>query len=160
MKKVIFALTFVCLTLVTYSQDVNPIADSSKVTFTKVYNDVKSGINGLASALKVGATHVYSVLVKQQVVYAISYLILIIFLLISSVICITIFVRNYNREKRKNENMYIGEEFSLGGMLAISIILTIFTILSIAFNMSDIIMGLYNPEYGAIKDILDFVRYN
>jgi membrane protease YdiL (CAAX protease family) len=159
MKRIIFALTFICLTLVTYSQDSIPLPDSSQVTFTKVYNDVKSGVAGLASALKVGATHVYSVLVKQQLVYAITYLILTLVLLISSIICITIFTRNYKKAMRSERWEYtsLDDSFDLGGMLTISIVLSLITILVMIFNMEQIVMGFVNPEYGAIKEILDFI---
>lgn len=48
--------------------DSNAKADSTSITFTKVYNDVKEGINGLAIALKEPAEHVYKIFVKQQLI--------------------------------------------------------------------------------------------
>jgi acyl-coenzyme A synthetase/AMP-(fatty) acid ligase len=53
-------------------QSVKEVDTSS--TFKSMYSDFKQGIVALASSLKVGAEHVYGVLVRQQVVYAIVYL--------------------------------------------------------------------------------------
>lgn len=133
-----------------------PIPDTSKITLTKVYNDVKSGITGLASALKVPATHVYKILVKQQVVYSIAYcifpLIMITFLSISyKSALISKWGDSYSSDKENRWNKYATFTIITGVIGGIFIITT-------CIYINDIITGFINPEYGAIKDIMNFIR--
>jgi hypothetical protein len=138
--------------------------------FSKIYSDVKSGILGLAKALKVGAEHVYQVMVKQQVVNAIASLILVIILLTLSFILYKLTIKTYhshlkqcgfNMEKPENRR-YIDLDDSASGPVSVilavlSIVCLIAGVIFFATSYNDIIMGLVNPEYGAMKDILNFV---
>ena len=121
-------------------------------TFKQIYSDVKSGITGLASALKVGAEHVYIVLVKQQVANAITYLIIVLFFLITPLFY---FKRCY---KWADENSNSSDGFSWVGFVLITIFPLIIGVVLFCVNVDDIIMGFINPEYGAIQEIIHFVK--
>ena len=64
--------------------------DTSSVT-NRLYSDIRGGITALASGLKVGAEHVYIILVKQQIVNSIIFGVL----LIIGVILIISWVKKY-----------------------------------------------------------------
>lgn len=130
------------------------IPDSSKMTFSKVYGDVKAGISGLASSLKVGAEHVYYVLVKQQVVHAIKWLLILGF----GFFCIIHFLKKYKNITEKWWNHASTIPTGMGVFRVGQIILGVIFI-CIGFNhTNEILTGLINPEYGALQDILNFVK--
>jgi len=147
------------------------IVDTSS-NFRIMYNDVKSGIAGLANGLKVGAEHVYVVLVKQQVVKAVSDLILVIILFVLAYIFYTqssktymshLIQCGYKPDGSGKESFNIDLDDSAKGvtsvLLAIASAITVLTA-TIVFccTYEDIIGGFINPEYGAMKDIIEFVR--
>lgn len=144
------------------------IPDSSQVTFSKVYSDVKGGIQGLAASLKVGAEHVYGILVKQQVVISVVYLVML-------GISILLFVFSIRRCKKigwSAESYYESHWRDRGGFAAwksdqfgfINVIVIVSTIVSCIlfsvgmYHLDTIVMGIINPEYGAIQDIVSFVK--
>lgn len=116
--------------------------------FRRMYTDIKEGIVALASSLKVGAEHVYEVLVKQQKVYAIVWTIV----GIISLALITIMAVCILRLSKKQPT-----EAQIGIAVFESIISVILFIVSL-FHLDTIVTGMINPEYGAIKDILDIVK--
>lgn len=128
-------------------------SDTAKLTFARVYGDVKAGIVGLASALKVGAEHVYKVIVKQQVVNAITYVVIILVLLI---LCLRFWSMHKTAVVKHGE--YWEDYASAVVPLIGSIITGLIAIIMFIRTSNDIVMGLVNPEYGAMKDILEFVK--
>lgn len=122
------------------------IPDTTSVTFTKVYKDVKGAIEGLASGLKVGATHVYLVLVKQQYINAWIWIIL---GGVGIILAITGVILLFGKEE-------IDDMRGIPGI--------ILGILGLAFfficicNLDAIITGFANPEYGALKEIIKLVH--
>ena len=100
-------------------------------TFKQVYSDVKQGLVGLAAGLKVGVEHVYKVLVKQQVVLAISWLLYLISLIPIGFILYKGGVKIY---------AYCDDDNPMG-----------------LFHMDIIVTGFVNPEYGAIKEIINLI---
>lgn len=138
------------------------IPDSAKVTFSTVYKDAKEAIMGLSGALKVGSEHVYEVLIKQQVVNSITFLSLFAF---SVFLLIFGYKQADNVDKKAEEWMRLNNKKSADDFFHFSILFSgasIFMggimILVAIFNIDDLIMGFVNPEYGAIKDIMDFVK--
>lgn len=141
------------------------IPDTAKLTFTKVYNDVKQGISALAQALKVPAEHVYNVLVQQQVVLAIAYLSLILFFFLLVVIFVRASIKCFKRhriickEKSIDPGKNSSEPENWGiFFVVLSIIFSLIVISSFCCYFSDIITGFINPEYGALKDIVTFIK--
>jgi hypothetical protein len=120
--------------------------------FKMIYNDVKSNIAGLASALKVGAEHVYLVLVKQQIVYSIVWLILTILsvFILKYIIKITKWAYETKVINLNNEGITLGLVFGWIG--------SIVYLLIVIFHLDTMITGFVNPEYGAIMDIVNFVK--
>ena len=162
MKKVIFLLlAFITLnsnanTVTTLLDKTSEIVDSTKKTvkesitsvdtssnFKMLYQDVKEGLSGLATGLKVGVEHVYIVLVKQQIVNSITWVI--IYLLF--IFIWYLFVKNWN---------YLAKETDDVVNIIGSVVLTIILI-ALVFTLNKTVMGFVNPEYGAIKDIINFV---
>jgi hypothetical protein len=121
-------------------------------TFKAMYSDFKQGIVALASSLKVGAEHVYMVLVRQQVVYAITYLILIIIAFI--------LILNWIKKYKSDEEMWTRDDdiTGLGILRLIQILVAVFMMGIGIFHIENIMTGFINPEYGAIQDITDMVK--
>jgi hypothetical protein len=150
MKKLILTALlslFICVVFAQEQQVVVP--DTAQVTLTRVYNDVTQGIQGLAQALKAPAEKVWEVLVVQQKVNAIAYTIL---LIVGLIICIVlVFIIKWLWKNTDD-----GEDGAIF-MTIVTIILIIAEIICIIVFTPDIITGFVNPEYGAIKEILNVI---
>lgn len=173
---IIFALLFSQLSFAGVGQRVSSVIDSTKMVvstvidstkasvknginvidtssnFKTVYTDIKDGISALASGLKVGAEHVYMVLVKQQIVYAIVYLIV---GLIAMILIIN-WINGYKDTKQEwsdDEN-----PTGLGLIKLIQIIVGIVLMGVFLAHIDNIVTGFVNPEYGAIETIIDIVK--
>ena len=140
---------FVTFAIGGFAKEEVSVPDTTAVTFTQFYNDVKEGITSLSIALKVPAEHVYDVLVKQQLVNSIVYSLF----FLGTIILTFVFINLYkigNEEEWENTSVLVW-------FIIISVFLLIFIIAFMA-NLSNIIQGFINPEYGAIKDIMSFIK--
>ena len=142
----LIAITVNATTVDTTSKPI--VVTDSTLTFLKVYEDVKGGILGLAEALKTPAEHVYEVLVKQQVINAWSGLIFIIIMLVLLFLSIR-YLKAYNNDPDIND---------LTVPVVLLIFVSILTFVALIGTGLDILTGFFNPEYGAIKDIVDFIK--
>jgi len=129
--------------------------DPTEVTFSQVYNDVKGALSGVSDALKVGAEHVYEILVRQQLINSITHLIVILILSLSS----------YLGLKYVYKNMYtidkLGDKEFNEGVIPVAIIcafLFVFAIINACIHTETILTGFLNPEYGAIMEIKSFIK--
>jgi len=167
MKKLFLILSAVFCTLIVSANDTIPIPDTSAVTFSKVYNDVKEGIAGLATSLKAPAEHVYEILVKQQVVNATTSLIFCVFMLLLG--CILFYTgyriyvnynENYNRinDYKFGHRRYDMDEGYWTIFLIVGGIIFAVGLIGLTVESKSIITGFFNPEYGAIKDIISFIK--
>lgn len=151
MKVKIFLLATIaimsCFSVKAQDTPFKAIPDTTKVTFTKVYNDVKSGLKGLREALKVGSEHVYQVMVRQQVINAITDVMAFVF-------CIIIWFIFYKLMKASDFDRVNWQ--SVVGVI-IGILNSAFLVV-LLFCLSTILTGFLNPEYGAIKDIVEFIK--
>lgn len=121
-------------------------------TFRLMYTDFKQGVIALGSVLKVGAEHVYGVLVRQQIVYGIIYLLF----LICGVLLTYNWIKKY---KDKNEDWTNGQDpTGLGIVRTIQIIIAFIFIFIGTFNIDKTITGFVNPEYGAIEEVIKMVE--
>ena len=127
--------------------------DSTVVTASKVYNDFKDAINGIADSLKVGAEHVYQILVMQQIVNSVTWLVIFCF----SVIMIFNFVSaaNNKNETWVNED---GDPKPLGVFRLVQMIVFMGSVVICIFHADVIVTGFINPEYGAIMEIKSFIK--
>ena len=143
----------------TVANDVASVVDTSKVS-KQIYTDVKAGIAGLATGLKVSAEKVWDILVLQQLVYSISCLIFSILLAFISTSLINRGWKLWQKSIKENETRYT-VDFEDGiwcGMIILGTIILIVGITFTALNINPVITGFINPEYGAIKDIIEFVN--
>jgi hypothetical protein len=122
--------------------DVVTAVDTSS-NFKLIYNDFKSGIEAAASALKVGAEHVYIVLVKQQIVKSITHLVVILLTILFGYLLYKALM--YDKYEDDSVKIPIGF-FGLCFML--------FMITYCFVGLQDMITGFVNPEYGAMKEII------
>ena len=157
MKQLFSILIAMSFLFTTYSQkaDSLPIPDTAKLTLGKVYSDVKNGINGLAQSLKVPATHVYGIMIKQQTTRAISDLIFdMMFILLSFIL--------YSVGMKAAKKLAIKKTDEIETVCIISFVCccisTLIAVCSFWSDYSGIVSGFVNPEYGAIKEIISFVK--
>lgn len=127
------------------------IPDSTKVTMVTIYNDAKEAMKGLGAALKVGSEHVYEVLIKQQVANAIIWTIL----GLIPLICLLVFAKSTWKWAEENYD----DSSGFTGFVGFVIIGTLLVLSIIGFcHIDDIITGFVNPEYGALKEIMEFIK--
>lgn len=161
---VIIAMSFL---FTTYSQRVDSLPDTAKLTLNKVYSDVKSGLQGLGQSLKVPATHVYEILVRQQVTYSIINISIVLglflFCLLTAKYAKTTYKGHLALHKLNKPNSIACIEDTAKGPVAV--IVGVISVLSgtagiIVFcaTMHETVIGFTNPEYGAIKEIISFVK--
>lgn len=122
--------------------------------FETVYNDIKDVVKGLAESLQVGAEHVYEVLVRQQVVISISWTLLFAFIIILIIIWKNTMLKHFLR--KIEESKYDKADYWVG--IVVSTIVLILLLLPPLFHIDVIITGFVNPEYGAIKEIMELVK--
>ena len=144
-------------TTVSTSTSILEVDPTEQLTMLKVYEDVKAGISGLATALKAPAEHVYMILIKQQYVKAWVGVMMVLLTLIFIGLCIKF---AYNIEDWENGISFEGKSASsIGFFIVFTVLSILFIVITIVGGYpADIIQGFVNPEYGAIKDIIDFVK--
>ena len=118
--------------------------------FKMIYTDIKTGISALASGLKVGAEHVYEVLVRQQLVNAIVWLIVFVASVIFLRATIKYAIKVIEKEGMASEVETVMAFF--GNLLAVMIFIIAL------FHIDTIVTGFVNPEYGAIETIIEIVK--
>jgi hypothetical protein len=126
---------------------VSTIHEDGKAVVGTLYQDVKGALQQLAGPLKVGAEHVYTILVKQQVVRATTWLCVDVLLLLLT----STFVYFSFKEIKKNPS-------SDDSWFALPLLLFTGAFITTLFTINIIVSGFVNPEYGAIQDILDVIR--
>lgn len=168
MKKIIFLLVVFITFSCSAQKDSIIIPNAAKLTFSKVYSDVKEGIQGLAVALKTPAIHVYQVMIRQQIVKSIINVCTVLGLFLCCIIG-----ANYARATYK-EHIKLYSEQNGGslradiddtpkgplavGLTIVSIGLGLAGVIVLCVTMQETITGFVNPEYGAIKEIISFVK--
>lgn len=118
MKKLLLLLLTSSFIFANEQKITEEVYDDSKQAVSIVYNDVKSltpkienGIKSIAEGLKVGAESVWNILVKQQKVWSIAFLIL----TLSSIINWFLFYKRYLYKKSNNKIEYTVLERDLIG---------------------------------------------
>lgn len=135
-------------------KDAASVVDTSSVS-KMIYKDVKEEIVGLASALKVGAEHVYKVSVKQQIVKAIVELLACFLLpLILSIVLTYLFVKKWQIFSK----VILEESDGLSGLFGGGLLIGLYLLVVFLPSWTTIITGFVNPEYGAINDIMNWVN--
>lgn len=126
--------------------------DSTKFNWNTLYGDTKEALKSIGSALKVGSEHVYEVLVKQQIVGAVTWLITFIVLLLGVILDVKLV--KWLSDPKKDADSYTGQ-------IVIAIVVSaglVVGLLGFFCHISEIVTGFVNPEYGALKDIMEMVH--
>jgi hypothetical protein len=126
--------------------------DTSRL-YKSIYQDMKTGLQAMAESLKVGAEHVYKVMVMQQVVKAVHQLSL-------GILSIILLILFYLSAREVDFDSYNDSISSVPLLLTATSTGVIGGVLFIStlFQIDVIVMGLVNPEYGAILDIIGVVK--
>ena len=135
---------------------VDTVYQDTKAGVKTVYSDLKSGtetifpsvkeaIGSIAKSIGVAAEHVYGVLVKKYIVIAAKELL---FFTISILLLIFGWLGYNKRSKEKITYNIVPSVmcFCIG------------IIMFMCVNFDDMLMGLINPEYGALNYILDYSK--
>jgi hypothetical protein len=147
MKK--FILAIVAVFTISFSQaSTNVDSTSSALTSKAVYNDGKAFFQNMTVGAKNALSTGYDVIVQQQRVIAIQYLVVGLVCLIFIYLFIRFYTKATTGERQKN-------------MLTPAIIfLVLATWSGIVFSLhySQIVQGLINPDYAAIEQIIDMFQ--
>ena len=126
---------------------VTTVYEDSKDAISELYPDVKSAIVSIAQGIGVASEHVYKVLVKKYIVLGVKEL-----LIFASFIIILLFgvVATYK---------YIKNNSVITWKLIFPIVMTCVGFIGLqSINYDDMLMGLINPEFGALNYILEYVK--
>ena len=168
MKKLMFVLLLMLPVFIINAQEVEPKEELASIqVIDHLYDKTTEAISTLAKALEVPADHVYSVLVKQQIINGCSSLITILFFIFLSLFVIKLGCnlwdnanKNWNKVHNKEEPYYKHYDFDDGNwtfIIICGIIAFIISIIVFFCSMGSIFTGIFNPEYGAIKDIMSIL---
>lgn len=125
---------------------VSTVYNDAKAVMSDIYPDVKNAVASIARGIGVAADHVYTVLVRKYIVDGVAEL---------CYVLISVFLIIFGFFKL---NKYIGKEnhvFNYTVVLNIAYMMIGFFMLTFA-NFNNMLMGLINPEWGAINYILEF----
>ena len=172
MKKLLFILMAVIMTSVVHATNV--VTNDSTVTkvtesvtssnveklVDKYSAKIEASVISLAQSLKQPAEHVYKVLVRQQVVHSFGLLVFPVFLIIS-------IISFYKLMKfglaETNNNSYVRTNFDKHEDWLIPILIVVgiaiaFFLIATFVSFTDMLQGFINPEYGALKDIVNMIK--
>ncbi len=145
MKKIVFLTVMLILSIAAYAQDSIskdiPISETERI-IDKYLDKTGEALSNLAQTLKVPAGHVYEVLVRQQIAQGIS--ITLGAILISVLLIIVV------RSGIKND---WDDEWQIPATIALCILWLIIICTTIFMAIPSMI----NPEYGAMKEIMDLL---
>ena len=138
---------------------VGVVYDDSKNLISNVYSDVKSlgpdikgALVNIADALKTTSEKVWDILVKQQLVFSISYL-------ITFIMAFIIWFQFRKQLKILNTDLDqdgLVKEKNIPIVIILGILAFADSIFA-SFHLVEMITGFVNPEYGALKNIIEVV---
>jgi uncharacterized membrane protein YcjF (UPF0283 family) len=143
MKKLFILLLFVNFTLTIFAvEEVTKVSTEVNSIVDNVFDKTSEAVKELSQALKVPAEHVYSILVKQQLTRSYVWTFINSFLLLA---CIVLWIF-WIRDLENKEDWW-------GLPVTTSVIFIIIFISSVG----TIATGFINPEYGAIREIMNIL---
>jgi len=126
---------------------VSTVYNDGKELLGDVYPDVRSAIIQIGKAIGVAAEHVYTVLVKKYVVEGIKYLII----LAGGIILLIIGGVSISKHIKAGKRLtYV--------LIMPSLCLVVGLIMVTKVDYDAMLMGLVNPEWGAINYILEYSK--
>ena len=178
MKKYLLGLLLFSISILGYSEvseDVKKAKDiateianqatSKEPNATAVYLTEK--LQQFVESLKVPAEKVFQTLIKKQTISAWTELSLLLFFYLTGIVMFLITYNNWKSKEnnwkvknptdwrvKENENYYSIMNDQWAGFIIASILIEMICIIVTLIIGSDVIMGIFNPEYGAIKEIM------
>lgn len=126
------------------------IVDSNDVeTVNAVFAGIEKTVTNLADQLKVPAEKLWTILVRQQTIKSISSIALFVTILF---VCFSALFWAYKRADKYKYGVYDEAETAIPTLISLAVLFSM-TIISIV-NFNEVLAGLINPEYGALKEIL------
>lgn len=145
MKKVLMFFVALFASVMVMATQVD---STSSVTSGKVYNDSKAlfgkVMDGAGQAVSTG----YDVIVQQQRVIAVQYILV----FIAAVVFLILFVRFYRKGQGENAEKNTLFPAILFGILGLWMMIVF------SLHYSEVVQGLVNPDYAAIKDIVEMFK--
>ena len=125
----------------------------------QIYQDIKAALQALAESLKTTSEHVYIILVRQQLVEALTILTLLAIGLGSLSYFIGFCRKADKRAKSLVRRVEDGYEWSAQDAIVAAFIggFTVVVLLISLIQLDVIFIGFFNPEYGAIKEIFNVI---
>ena len=126
---------------------VGTVYQDAKNGFSNLYPDIKSAVMSIGHAIGVAAEHVYTVLVKKYFVLGVKQLGI-------CLVGLIIFIWGIIAWKKTTP---VGQPITYRVIVPLIMIVTgIVTLTNV--NYDEMLMGLINPEYGAINYILEYTK--
>lgn len=126
---------------------VTTLYGDGKDVIKELYPDIKDALKSIGSAIGVAAEHVYTVLVKRYVVEGVTQLLI----FIGSIVLLIFGIRGVNR--------FMKNEAIITWKITFPIIFSVIGfIMLLCVNYNDMLMGIINPEYGAINYIIEYTQ--
>lgn len=122
----------------------------AEILIDKYSTEIKGDVIALANKLEAPAEHVYSVLVKQQIINSIA--ILFCFILSAA----SIYLIHKYKVINDNRDQYGSASDLYDALEIIEIVLIFVFVLGTIIITPILFQGIFNPEYGAIKEIGKF----
>lgn len=118
----------------------------------KITHSLSNILDSLSTTLKVGINEVWDIIVRQQRVYALTYL-------IPLILAMFFFVKFMNQ--LRGEDNFVDDSGSptlFGTFSVIRGTLAFITLIIGFYHIDIILMGLLNPKYGALETISTFIK--
>lgn len=126
---------------------VGTVYNDAKAGFSNLYPDIKSAIMSIGHAIGVAAEHVYSVLVKKYFVLGVK----------QAGICLIGLIAFFWGIFAWKKVTPVGQPITYRVIIPLLLIFGgIITMMNV--NYDEMLMGLINPEYGAINYILEYTK--
>lgn len=126
---------------------VSTVYNDGKEAITTLYPEVKQAIVAIGKAIGIAAEHVYTVLIKKYVVIGIKWLLM----FVCGIILLIIGSKTlYKLTKEGKPINYV--------IIAPSLLFLVGLFIVFKINYDEMLMGLINPEYGAMNYILEFSK--
>lgn len=126
---------------------VKTVYNDMKAGTSSLYPDVKQAVISIANSIGVAAEHVYMVLVKKYIVLGVKEL----GIFIGAIVLLLLGYFGWNKKTK-------GDTPITYKLIPQALFIFVGIIMLVNVNYDDMLMGLINPEYGAINYILDFSK--
>lgn len=151
-KLVLILLLFITFLSYGHTDSTQYVTNSNVEKLVYKYSEkIESAIVALADKLQQPVEHVYKLIIKQQLIEGISSIIVLfigVFVMIAGIILLSKYYENIGMVSKYYEN--IGMFFSLMGLVVL--------VIGIIWFFASGITCLFNPEYAAIKEIINMIK--